>query len=141
MLRRFLVQMLSCGVSEDRLAEFVQRIAVLHKLPEAQAQAVLEHAMRTAATFRSPLAQQPALDSVEEEPFAAGRGRQSSVFLPMTERGGARRTCGNCAVARVRTSSPACGPGAMTPPRKTPSAEMQSKVVAVPRSTTTVSRP
>ncbi len=50
-------------------------------------------------------------------------------------------TRGSLAVRRVRVSAPVRMPGAMTPPRKTPSAVMQSKVVAVPRSTTMVSRP
>ncbi len=47
---------------------------------------------------------------------------------------------GSLAVRRIRLSAPVRTPGAMTPPMNRPSAVMQSKVVAVPKSTTIVSR-
>ena len=45
-------------------------------------------------------------------------------------------TSGKAGASRAKPSSITCSPGAMTPPRNTPSALIRSSVVAVPASTT-----
>src|SRR4030095_9093280 len=64
----------------------------------------------------------------------------SSVRRPITRAGGEISVAGSLAVRRNNVSADVRTPGAITPPRNTPSAVMQSYVVAVPRSTTIVSR-
>src|SRR5882762_2256739 len=64
----------------------------------------------------------------------------SSVRRPMVRTGGIRSVAGSLAVPRIRASDAVRIPGMITPPRKWPSAVMQSNVVAVPKSTTMVSR-
>src|SRR6266516_1520053 len=65
---------------------------------------------------------------------------QSSVRRPMTCCGGVSSVAGSLAVRLMRASDAVRTPGMMTPPINRPSAVMQSKVVAVPKSTTMVSR-
>ena len=64
----------------------------------------------------------------------------SSVRVPITRLGAMSSVAGSFDVRRKSVSADVRTPGAITPPRKTPSAVMQSKVVAVPRSTTIASR-
>src|SRR5439155_466847 len=64
----------------------------------------------------------------------------SSVRRPMVRDGGVRSVAGSLAVPRMSASDAVRIPGMITPPRKWPSAVMQSNVVAVPKSTTMVSR-
>ena len=64
----------------------------------------------------------------------------SSVRRPMVRVGGARSVAGSLAVPRMSASDAVRIPGMITPPKKCPSAVMQSNVVAVPKSTTMVSR-
>ena len=60
----------------------------------------------------------------------------SSVRRPMTRAGGSNSVAVSLAVFRNSVSADICTPGEMTPPMNLPSPVMQSKVVAVPRSTT-----
>src|SRR6266700_3159309 len=64
----------------------------------------------------------------------------SSVRRPMTRSGGTSSVAGSFAVPRISASAAVRLPGMMTPPRNRPSPVMQSNVVAVPKSTTIVSR-
>jgi hypothetical protein len=57
----------------------------------------------------------------------------------MTRGGALSSVAGSLAARRVSWSAAVRRPGMMTPPMKRPSAVMQSKVVAVPKSTTTTS--
>ena len=63
------------------------------------------------------------------------------MSLPMTRRGRAIVTRGSLAVRSARASAASRGPGGIAPPRYSPRAETQSKVVAVPRSITTAGVP
>src|SRR5436309_4296050 len=65
---------------------------------------------------------------------------QSSVRRPITRSGGVSSVAGSLAVLRMRASDAGRTPGMITPPMKRPSPVMQSNVVAVPKSTTMVSR-
>ena len=58
----------------------------------------------------------------------------------MTRSGGVSSVAGSFAVRLMSASDAVRTPGMMTPPMKRPSAVMQSNVVAVPKSTTIVSR-
>src|SRR5206468_5788106 len=60
----------------------------------------------------------------------------SSVRRPMVRDGGVSSVAGSLAVPRMSASDAVRIPGMITPPRKWPSAVMQSNVVAVPNSTT-----
>src|SRR6266581_2967717 len=64
----------------------------------------------------------------------------SSVRRPIVCAGGVSSVAGSFAVPRISASEAVRIPGMITPPRKRPSAVMQSNVVAVPKSTTMVSR-
>jgi hypothetical protein len=59
-----------------------------------------------------------------------------TVDLPMTRAGRAISTRGSRAARRNSASAEIASPGAITPPRYSPAADTQSKVVAVPKSTT-----
>ena len=73
-------------------------------------------------------------------PHSTPARMQSSVRRPIARWGGVSSVAGSLAVRRTRVSDEVRTPGMMTPPMKRPSAVMQSKVVAVPKSTTMVSR-
>ena len=60
----------------------------------------------------------------------------SSVFLARKVSLGETSTEGRRAVSRSREEAIMERPGQMTPPRKAPSEPTQSKVIAVPKSTT-----
>ena len=64
----------------------------------------------------------------------------SSVRRPITWGGARSSVAGSLAVRRVSWSAAVRSPGMITPPMKRASAVTQSKVVAVPKSTTMVSR-
>ena len=59
----------------------------------------------------------------------------------MTVLGLVSSTRGSCAVCSVNASTEMPMPGAMAPPRKSPSADTAVKVVAVPKSTTMAGPP
>ena len=59
----------------------------------------------------------------------------SSVRVPIVRAGATSSVAGSFDVRRNSVSADVRTPGVITPPRKTPSFVMQSKVVAVPRST------
>ena len=63
------------------------------------------------------------------------------MWVPMTRFGGESSTRGSRAVRRTSASADTPSPGAMAPPRYSPAAEITSKVMAVPASTTMAAVP
>ena len=80
----------------------------------------------------------PSIDSAA--PSTTPARMHSSVRRPITWLGGTSSVAESLAALRKSDSADTWTPGAMTPPRNTPSRVMQSNVVAVPRSTTMQSR-
>ncbi len=63
--------------------------------------------------------------------------RHSTVFLPITVRGRTSSTLRSAAARTASASTEISMPGANTPPRNSPLAEITSMLVVVPKSTTT----
>src|ERR1035437_29131 len=80
----------------------------------------------------------PSIDSAA--PSTTPDLMQSSVRRPITRSGATISVAGSLDVFRNSDSADMSTPGAMTPPKNTPSALIQSNVVAVPISTTMQSR-
>src|SRR3989441_12807806 len=70
----------------------------------------------------------------------AGQQPVAPAAPDVQREGGVRSVAGSLAVPRMSASDAVRMPGMITPPRKWPSAVMQSNVVAVPKSTTIESR-
>ena len=75
------------------------------------------------------------------KPQMAPAWRLSTVFLPITDRGTTSSTRRSWAVRSTRAFIEIWMPGAMAAPRCSPRSETASKVVAVPKSTTTTGPP
>jgi hypothetical protein len=71
------------------------------------------------------------------KPYRIPDCRHSTVFLPITERGRTSSTFRSAAAREASASTEISMPGAKTPPRNSPFAEMTSTFVEVPKSTTT----
>src|SRR5207249_336588 len=88
----------------------------------------------------SPLMRRTMPSTASAAPSKTPARIQSSVRRPMTCSGGVSSVAGSFAVLRISASDAVRSPGMITPPMNRPSAVMQSNVVAVPKSTTMVSR-
>ena len=75
------------------------------------------------------------------KPYRAPDWIDSTVVLPITLRGSTSSTAPRAAARPNSASRLISIPGAIAPPRKAPSAEITSKLLPVPKSTTTVGPP
>jgi hypothetical protein len=77
----------------------------------------------------------------DAKPYKMPDCSDSTVFLPITLRGSMSSTARNAAARPNNASIEISMPGAMAPPMNSPLAEMMSKLVPVPKSTTIVGPP